>query len=201
VTRPPVPEEQLAQVWARLEGAVARAKDPFHTPVFGTVQADGGECGLRTVVLRRAEAPLRRLVCHTDLRSSKIADLRRRSRASWLFYDRDARLQVRARGAVTVHTDDDLADEQWRAARLSSRRCYLSEPGPGEVLDGPEVTLPADLAERVPTEAEAGEGRANFAVIACSVDAIDCLMLQYRGHRRLCFSWQEGEWVSRWVAP
>lgn len=201
MNRPPVPDEQLAHVWARLEGAVARARDPFHTPVFGTVQAGDGECGLRTVVLRRAEASLRRLVCHTDLRSSKIADLRRRPRASWLFYDPEARLQVRARGPVTLHTDDDLAEDQWRAARLSSRRCYLSAPGPGRALAGPEGTLPADLADRVPTEAEAAEGRANFAVVACIVDAIDCLMLRYQGHRRLCFSWDGGEWLGRWVAP
>ena len=201
MNRVPAADEQLAHVWARLENAVKRARDPFHTPVLGTVQAEDGQCGLRTVVLRRAEKARRRLVCHTDLRSSKIADLRHMSRASWLFYDRDARLQVRACGAVSLHTDDELADEQWRAARLSSRRCYLAEPGPGRVLDGPEVTLPADLADRVPTEAEANEGRANFAVIACIVDAIDCLMLQYRGHRRLRFTWQSDRWLGRWMAP
>jgi hypothetical protein len=197
----PEPGEQLAHVWARLEGAVTRARDAFHTPVLGTVRAEDGHCGLRTVVLRRVEPSLRRLACHTDLRSSKVADLRCSPRASWLFYDRDARLQVRAGGAVTLHTDDGLADEQWRAARLSSRRCYLSEPGPGQVLDGPEVTLPGDLADRVPTEAEVNAGRGNFAVIACTVDDIDCLMLRYQGHRRLRFRWRTDRWHGRWVAP
>lgn len=197
----PEPDEQLAHVWARLEDAAARARDPFHTPVLGTVRAADGQCALRTVVLRRAEPSLRRLVCHTDLRSSKVVDLEVAPRASWLFYDREARLQVRAGGAVSLHTDDDLADQQWRAARLSSRRCYLSEPGPGQALDGPGVTLPDDLVDRVPTEAEASQGRGNFAVIACTVDDIDCLMLRYQGHRRLRFSWREGRWHGRWVAP
>ncbi len=197
----PEPEELLARVWARFEDAVASARDPFHTPVFGTVQAEDGHCGLRTVVLRRADRQERRLVCHTDLRSSKITDLARRPRASWLFYDREDRLQVRAMGPVTVHTDDALADEQWRAARLSSRRCYLAEPGPGQALEGPEPTLPGDLAERVPTAEEADGGRANFAVVACCLEAIDCLMLQYQGHRRLRFTWDAGRWRGRWLAP
>ena len=201
MTDSPVPAEQLDHLWSRLEDAPARASDPFHTPVLGTVRAADGSCGLRTVVLRRAERADRRLVCHTDTRSSKVADVTVSSRASWLFYDREARLQVRAAGTVRVHTDDDLADAQWHASRLSSRRCYLAEPGPGATLDGPALTLPAALAERAPREEEAAPGRDHFAVLACTVDAIDCLMLQYQGHRRLHFAWDGEGWQARWLAP
>jgi len=197
----PLPEEQLDQLWSRLESAPDRASDPFHTPVLGTVQAVDGLCGLRTVVLRRAERALRRLVCHTDARSSKVADLAASPQASWLFYDRAARLQVRVSGTVQLHIDDELADVQWHASRLSSRRCYLARPGPGATLDGPALTLPAELVDRAPLEEEAAAGRDHFAVLACTVDAIDCLILQYQGHRRLHFAWDGECWQARWLAP
>lgn len=199
MTDNPDPMGVLEDVWSRLIDAAARAKSAFHTPALATTGADGPR--VRTVVLRRAEPEARLLVCHTDRRSAKLAELAADARVGWMFYDREARLQVRADGAARVHVDDELADVQWQAARLSSRRCYLADPGPGAVLDEAGPTLPAALLDRVPSEEEAAEGRRHFAVIACTVEAIDCLMLGFAGHRRLRFRWLDDRWDAQWLAP
>ncbi|MEJ2522996.1 MAG: pyridoxamine 5'-phosphate oxidase family protein [Gammaproteobacteria bacterium] len=196
---PEDPEALLNEIWRRLEAGVASASHAFHTAALAT--ADGGGPDARTVVLRRAEPGLRRICCHTDLRSRKVEQLGRQSAAAWIFYDPEERVQLRARGPVTLHADDDLAQAQWEASQPGSRRCYLSAGGPGSALDAPGSGLPESLLDRRPSEAESAPGRVHFAVLACELTELDWLALDSRGHRRARFRWDDGAWQHAWITP
>lgn len=188
----------LEDCWRRLQSGVADAASPLHTPALATVH--GGGASVRTVVLRRVDAALRRLACHTDTRSPKVAQVGTHPRVAWLFYDAASRVQIRAEGALAVHRDDALADAQWHASRLLSRRCYLGD-APGAPSAVPTSGLDADLATRAPREDESEAGRAHFAVLACTVDRLDRLDLDVRGHRRAQWRFDGGAWHATWVAP
>ncbi|MEO0996387.1 MAG: pyridoxamine 5'-phosphate oxidase family protein [Pseudomonadota bacterium] len=192
-------ESLLDDCWQRLEAGVAAAAHPWHTAVLGNCA--GGRPQSRTVVVRAVDRRRRRIVCHTDARSPKCRAFAGAPAASWLLYDPDARIQLRLSGPVGVHTGDELADAQWRASRLGSRRCYLVTAPPGEIIDAPVSTLPEALRERRPEPGEVEAGRDNFAVLAGGIDTIDWLRLTSDGHRRARFRYEDGRWWADWVAP
>ena len=114
---------------------------------------------------------------------------------------RRAARRLAARGPVTLHADDDLAQAQWEASQPGSRRCYLSAGGPGSALDAPGSGLPESLLDRRPSEAESAPGRVHFAVLACELTELDWLALDSRGHRRARFRWDHGAWQHAWITP
>ncbi len=183
--RPDELEALLLQCWGYLEEGAGTARSPFHTAVLGTVE--DGEPRLRTVVLRAADREAGRVLCHTDLRSAKVRQIRDDAPVSWLLYDPGRKVQLRLEGRARVHADDALADERWRASAAGSRRCYLVQPGPGDVLESAGSTLPQGLRGRRPEPGETEPGRGNFAVVAAGIDLIDWLHLTADGHRRARF--------------
>lgn len=190
----------LKRIWKHLDLGVLEREHPFHTPVFGTISA--GEPQLRVVVLRRfwRKNP-RALAFHAHASSPKIEEIKLCERVSWLFYHPKEKFQVRVRGTATVHTSGEMYEEQWLETEFFSRRCYVGEP-PSKLSEKPTSGLPEDLSERAPTEEESEAGRANFAVIFSTIDSIDCLELNVRGHRRSLFEWNEaGEMQTRWLTP
>jgi 3-hydroxyisobutyrate dehydrogenase len=188
-----------AEVWTMLQRGAAKARDPFHTPVLGTVGPV--EPNLRMVVLRRVIEPERLLICHTDRRSAKVEQIRATPRVSWHFYHPDEKIQLRLSGQATLHTADELADRQWAATKLMSRRCYCALEGPGAPSPEPTGGLPDHLVTRSPTEDESETGRHNFVVISTRIDFLDWLFLRARGHRRAQFSWLADRMTATWVAP
>jgi 3-hydroxyisobutyrate dehydrogenase len=191
--------ELIGEIWTELEQGALDAKSAFHTPVLGTLGANS--CRLRTVVLRRVEPGQRQLICHTDLRSDKVAEIRQNPAVSWLFYSPAAKIQIRAEGRATVHYQDEIARAGWERSQLMSRRCYLIEVGPGTKTDQPESGLPADMLDRSPTAEESEAGWPNFALIASTIERLDWLYLDSKGHRRAQFEWTGENFVGSWVIP
>lgn len=192
--------EILKRIWKHLDMGVLQREHPFHTPVFGTIS--GGKPELRVVVLRRfwRKNP-RGLAFHAHIGSPKIEEIKRNGNVSWLFYHPTEKFQVRVKATATVHTSGELHEEQWLETEFFQRRCYVGEP-PSQSSDKPTSGLPEDLTLRAPTEAESEEGLANFAVIFSTIDSIDCLELNVKGHRRSLFQWNEkGELVTSWLTP
>ncbi len=189
----------LADCWFMLKTGAKRANSPFHTPVIGTMNSNG--CSLRTVVLRRVMTSRRLLICHTDRRSVKVAELENHNRLSWLFYDPEKKIQIRAGGLATLHFRDTLADEQWSRTRLMSRRFYCGENAPGTIQPTRSSGLPKKYADRAPLSGESEECRENFTVISCKLDSLDWLYLDARGHSRAQFLWYDERLEAHWVIP
>lgn len=191
--------EILKKIWKNLDLGVIDRGHAFHTPVFGTIEGDAPS--LRIVVLRRFWRKNPCLAFHSHIGSPKIEQLVKNPQVYWLFYEPKEKLQVRIKGIAEIHTDDELAEEQWMATELFSRRCYIGE-APTQESEKPTSGLPEDLIDRKPTPTESETGRANFVVINCKIQEIDCLEMNVRGHRRSLFTWQEnGELETKWLTP
>jgi pyridoxamine 5'-phosphate oxidase len=191
--------EILKKIWKHLDLGVLERNHPFHAPVFGTINSDGAN--LRTVVLRRFWRKPPAFAFHTHSGSPKIQETRENPHVAWLFYHPKEKLQLRIKGIATIHTDDELADEQWFSTDFFARRCYIGE-APSRTSKKAVSGLPEDISDRNPSAQESEQGRANFAVISSTITSIDCLELNVRGHRRSLFVWNEaGELETSWLTP
>jgi 3-hydroxyisobutyrate dehydrogenase len=192
-------EGVLAGIWKMLDRGVSNYHDPFHWPVLGTTGPDGPN--MRCVILRGFSRSDRVLVCHTDARAAKVREIARHSGVSWLFYHPKKKVQLRISGQATLHTDDDFADRQWAASRLSSRLNYVAIEPPGTPIDSPSSGWPNFLLHKTPTLLETEKGRGHFAAISCRFDLIDWLVLRLSGNRRARFKWDETGLNANWLIP
>lgn len=189
----------LNEVWTMLKRGVTHSDDPFHWPVLGTTGKDG--CNLRTVILRQLILPDRILVCHTDDRATKAQEIGNSSKVSWLFYHPEKKVQLRISGQAKLHMDDQFADDQWAATKISSRLDYCATHPPGTPVDKPSSGLPDFLLKKTPALLESERSRKNFMAISCRIDSIDWLMLRALGHRRARFDWDENRLSATWLIP
>jgi pyridoxamine 5'-phosphate oxidase len=185
------------EAWRRLGRAVVDRRSAMRTVQLASVGLDGG-ARVRTVVLRGADREMRRLRVHTDRRSPKVAEIERDPRVELCAYDPGAKIQIRARGAMTLHRGDAMALDAWAATQPFSRVCYRAAHGPGAPLTDPAEGDPDDAAK---DPADADAGFETFTVLALTVDRLDWLYLAARGHRRAVFDWEDGAWRGRWAAP
>jgi pyridoxamine 5'-phosphate oxidase len=183
-----------AEGWRCLAEGVENRRSPFHTPTLATVDAVGRP-RLRTVVLRAAETEAGALRFHCDRRSDKAREIAQSGLAALHVYDGRAKLQLRSEGRARLHGDDAVADAAWAGALAMSRVCYGIKPAPGTALAaGDAYALPGE-------DPEARLGRENFCAVVLTVERMDLLYLDRRGHRRAVF-FREGEgWRGSWVAP
>ena len=192
-------EQVLSEAWKMLQRGVNRFHDPFHWPVLGTTGKDGSR--LRTVILRQFDLAERVLVCHTDSRADKVKEISGCTTVCWLFYHPKKKVQLRISGPATLHTDDRFADEQWAAAKITSRLNYCAVESPGSAIQHPSSGLPDFLLNKAPTLLESESGRKNFTVIAGRIQSLDWLKLSILGNRRARFDWVSTGVKSTWLVP
>lgn len=178
-------ETLYAQVWVRLVRGVGDRHAPARNPTFATVSPDGGWPEMRTVVLRAADPEAGTLDFHTDLRSPKVAALRSASRAGLHVWDQSAHLQIRIDVTVKILTGAKVA-AIWARVPDPSRQSYGTMPAPGQPI------ADALAYDKCPDAA-------SFAVLRCTVRAIDALHLGPQ-HRRARFE-AENLWAGQWLAP
>lgn len=181
----------------RLNEAATSRHSAMHTGVVATADADA-----RVMVLRAFDRRGWRLRFHTDARSAKCEVIGSRDRGGSpvgaLFYDREAKIQIRCRGTGWIETDTPLADAAWEESTRFARRCYLGD-GPGTVSETPTSGLP-DWAEGIEPDHEAlAPARTNFAVLVVELAEADWFHLAHDGHRRAIVDVANGN--HRWVAP
>lgn len=181
----------------RLIRAPRDRKSPLHTPVIVTADVDA-----RVMVLRAFDAQGWRMRLHTDTRAPKAQVIATDPRVAVLFYDKGAKIQIRARGIGEIVRDGAEVHAAWTASTRFARRCYLGE-GPGAVSDAPTSGLPPEFEGVEPDDAQLVPARENFALLRITLTALDWLYLAHTGHVRAQFS-REGEggtWKGRWVSP
>ncbi|HTH48818.1 MAG TPA: pyridoxamine 5'-phosphate oxidase family protein [Candidatus Limnocylindria bacterium] len=181
--------ELVGSIWTLLAMACHYPEEPWRLPVLTTLGESGPQA--RTVVLRETVPSARRLVAWTDVRSPKVAELRRDPRAQWLFYDARSGQQLRAASMVEVHHADSVTESAWVTVPASNRANYLQDLAPGTVV-GPRD--PRRFTE--PTE-----WPSHFAVLVATVHELDWLWLCPDGHRRARFCWDGERWGGQWLVP
>ncbi len=192
-------ENVLKGSWAMLKRGVDDFNDPFHWPVLGTIGKDGGN--LRTVILRQFILSDRILVCHSDVRSAKVQEISNSAKVSWLFYHPKRKVQLRISGRATLHGNDELADDQWKATKIAGRFNYSMTESPGTPIDKPSSGLSDLFRNKVPTLFESERYRENFMAIACQIEHMDWLLLRVMGNRRARFEWDKNGLDANWVTP
>ena len=193
-------EGVLNEIWQMLQRGANRFNDPFHWPVLGTADKKGSR-SLRTVILRQFILAERMLVCHTDARAPKVREIIDCDNVSWLFYHPRRKVQLRISGKATLHADDQVANEQWRATKISSRLNYCTTMPPGTVIDKPSSGIPEFFFNKVPSLLESETARKNFMAITCRIDSLDWLILKATENRRAQFSWDENRQTAVWLIP
>ncbi|WP_086734509.1 pyridoxamine 5'-phosphate oxidase family protein [Erythrobacter colymbi] len=181
----------------RLIRAPRDRKAPMHTPVIVT-----GDVDARVMVLRAFDAAAWTLRLHTDARAPKAQVIAADPRVAVLFYDKGAKIQIRARGEGAILRDGADVDAAWAASTNFARRCYLGE-GPGAGAEGPTSGLPAEFEGVEPDDAQLVPARENFALLKITLTSLDWLYLAHTGHVRAQFTRDDGAaaWEGRWVSP
>ena len=181
----------------RLIRAPRDRKAPMHTPVIVTSDVDA-----RVMVLRAFDASAWTLRLHTDARAPKAQVLAADPRVAVLFYDKGAKIQIRARGFGAILREGAEVDAAWAASTNFARRCYLGE-GPGAGAEGPTSGLPPEFEGVEPDDAQLVPARENFALLKITLTSLDWLYLAHTGHVRAQFTRGVGAaaWEGRWVSP
>jgi len=184
------------KIWSLLDDAVTNRASPFRIPVF--ICGNKNDFDGRIVVLRKSDQSNKLLQFHSDIRSNKIKILKVNSNASMLFYDKEEKIQIRAKVECTINHENKITKESWLKTGHMSRKCYLVDSGPGTESPTPTSGLKPKLDNFEFTMNQSEEGYKNFTVIQCKIKSLEWLYLAAKGHRRARFEFSDytkGYWL------
>ena len=190
-------EEIQIKLWSMLNDAVINRSSSFRIPVF--ICADQNDIDGRIVVLRKSDKSNNVLQFHTDFRSPKVNILKKNNNASFVFYDKEEKIQLRVKVTCEINNNNPLAEESWKKTQHISRRCYLTDSGPGTVSENPTSGMISKLEDFDYTMEQSEKGYKNFTVIKCKIKSIEWLYLAAKGHRRAIFDIENKK--QKWLVP
>ena len=185
------------KIWSMLNNAVKDRNSQFRIPVFSCGNNDNIES--RIVVLRKSDENNNIVQFHSDVRSDKIDILKKNPKASFLFYDKELKIQVRLKVDAIINHNNNVTKQSWEKTQHISRKCYLVDNGPGTISDEPTSGLKPELDNFNYTKEQSEEGYKNFTVIQCKIKSIEWLYLAAKGHRRARFDLENGR--ENWLIP
>ena len=180
-----------------LDDAVTNRKSPFRIPVF--ICGDQSDFDGRIVVLRKTNKENKIVQFHSDIRSDKIKKIKKNTNASFLFYDKEEKIQVRLKVECMVNHSNKVTEESWSTTKHISRKCYLVNNSPGSESSIPTSGLKPELDNFEFTKEQSEEGYKNFTVIQCKIKIIEWLYLAAKGHRRAIFDLKNDK--ECWLIP
>jgi pyridoxamine 5'-phosphate oxidase len=186
------PEHILSNIWQTLARGVHDAKHEWHWPVLGTVDASNHQAvpQLRTVVLRQLNKDAHWLEVHSDSRAAKINQLKANPQAQLLFYDSRHRVQLRATAHVTIHHQDEDANQAWEKLGNLGQAQYQMTAVPG-----------TPLTQAQPEDLIAQPDQSFFAVLRLQLLQMDWLHLKRGGHERAQFTLVNDQWTETILVP
>ena len=190
-------EEIQKKLWSMLDDAVVNRNSPFRIPVF--ICADQNDIDGRIVVLRKSDQNNNLLQFHTDLRSQKVNILKKNKNASLVFYDKEEKIQLRAKVICEINNKNSISEESWKKTQHISRRCYLTDSAPGSLSGSPTSGMISKLEDFDYTMEQSEKGYENFTVIKCEIKSIEWLYLAAKGHRRAIFNLINNK--KNWLVP
>jgi 3-hydroxyisobutyrate dehydrogenase len=184
------------KIWSLLDDAVTNRTSAFRIPVF--ICGNQDDFDGRIVVLRKSNQSNNLLQFHSDIRSDKIKKLKKNNNASMLFYDKEEKIQVRAKVECTINHENEITKQSWLKTGHMSRKCYLVDNGPGTESSTPTSGLKPELDSFEFSMEQSEKGYKNFTVIQCKIKNIEWLYLAAKGHRRARFEYSDytkGYWL------
>jgi pyridoxamine 5'-phosphate oxidase len=173
-------------IWRLLARGAADSKHAFKLFSIATVNADGMP-DARTVVLRACDISAKELSFHTDIRSGKIAHIKRQPEVCLLFWHLKQSLQLRIFGKAQVHHLDEKTKEKIASLPPQQIALYGFASKPGSIME--QVSQHA-FDETLVVQ--------NFAWVRIGVHTIDALHLGRNGvHTRVQFSYKGDGFANR----
>ncbi len=194
------PQEILLDLKKELAVSVKNRHHGFHTPVFSNLDKKFNIQN-RIVVIRSFDSESFSINFHTDIRSSKIPEIERNNRTSFLFYDSKIKIQLKIRSESIIHHNNEICLSAWKRTKLASRKCYLTTKPPSSKSKLPTDAIPVKLKGIDPNEKESQAGYKNFTVIENKIEKIEWLKLSYSGHRRLLINLNNKSNIYQWLIP
>ena len=187
------------KIWSLLSDGLADRNAQFHIPVF--ICGSKKEFDGRIIVLRGINDIKKTLWFHSDIRSKKIETLKNNPQASFLFYDKKEKIQIRAIGNTKVHYKDSFTKSSWKKTAHMSRQCYLGKKSPGSSANNPTSGLSEDIDNSKYSMSESELGYNNFCVVETFLTSIEWLYLASKGHRRAKFLLLNDQVDKKWLIP
>mgnify|MGYP001261250770 CR=1 FL=1 len=192
-------DKVYSKIWNLLSYGLQNRNAPFHIPVFicsSENKADG-----RIVVLRGIDEKEKKIWFHSDIRSNKVKILKSNPEATFLFYDKSEKIQLRICVSTKINYKNDLTKKSWKKTTHMSRQCYLGNNPPGS--DSLEATsgLTSKIDNLKYSIKESEIGYENFCVIETFIKSIEWLYLAAKGHRRAYFSLKNNSLEKKWLIP
>lgn len=187
--------------WQQLDQSIhahGSAASAFRNMTVATCASRGADA--RIVVLRDVDVAHKYVWFHTDARTEKVLQLEEFPQAMLLFWNESEQVQFRLTVETRLHTDDYLADEQWKKVHDGSVRLYMSELMPGSVQDSPYPGFPEHIKDGTITTEDRSSARLNFAAIECRVLCMEYLKLGKQGQTRARFQYEPVSKMT-WLAP
>jgi hypothetical protein len=186
-------------VWNKLYRGTVERGNPFRLVTIATT--NGTRADSRLVVFRDMDTENGILSCWTDVRSSKVTDLKLFPNMSWCFWSKNQSLQIRVSGSTKVHHQSEKTRQIWDKIAPQNRKDYCAIVAPGDNLMA-EKTHPDWWGEEDKMTSEiTNYGFENFALISTKIEKIDMLHLHREGHQRALFTLEKGEWKKNWTSP
>ena len=182
------------ELWQSL-GAATRSRSPFTMMQLATIGMDGAP-KVRTIVIRQVDETHSTLSFVTDVRSPKIAEIRRDPRVSLVGYDPQGGIQIRLEGQAVILDRPEEKRSIWDICRPHTLALFQTPYAPGTEIASHHETGGA-------VEQQGGDEQAfrNFCVVAVKLARLEWLDLSPEGHRRCSFQRRVETWVGTWVAP
>ncbi|MCL6461480.1 MAG: pyridoxamine 5'-phosphate oxidase family protein, partial [Flavobacterium micromati] len=141
--------ESLA--WKKLVNGSVKKKNGFRTMCVGTID-ENNAAALRIVVNRKVDEVQKTIFFHTDNRSRKYDDLTKDNRISLLFYDARQRVQIVVKAYATIHSNNALANDRWKATSPQARLGYMTNEPPNTKANQPTLGYEEHFAITKPTD-------------------------------------------------
>jgi len=187
------------KIWDLLITGLANRDDPFHIPTFicGTTENSNG----RIVVLRGVSQKDKSLWFHSDIRSKKIKILKINPFSSFLFYDKNKKIQLTISCNSKINYQNEITKKSWTKTAHMSRQCYLGEKGPGTISATPTSGLSENVDNFKYSIEESEIGYQNFCLVENFINSVEWLYLAAKGHRRAFFSFKNDLIEKKWINP
>ncbi|RTY88424.1 pyridoxamine 5'-phosphate oxidase family protein [Flavobacterium sp. RSP15] len=187
--------------WKKLVNGSVKKKNGFRTMCVGTID-ENNTAALRIVVNRKVDEAQKTIFFHTDNRSRKFTHLQQDNRISLLFYDARQRVQIAVKAHATLHTNDALANDRWKATSAQARLGYMTNEPPNTKSDIATLGYNERFSLIKPTNTESDLFQENFSVVACTVYELEFLYLDFHGNRKANFYYKNGVLENGfWAVP
>jgi len=101
---------------------------------------------------------------------------------------------MRCKAVASLHTQDEVAEQGWREARLNCKLTYTSPHAPGAYLNEPYLI---DLNQTDTPKEALQAARLNFAIVQTKVISMDWAFLHHKGNRRAFFDYEKN--IQTWM--